>query len=410
MREIPRVLSGHLMRYAAVVRRSFPGPGGIAMMLRTVTTGMAALGHDVRVIAARIDDAPVSRLNATLTPQRFAALSVDGVTVSQAPAGLLTRAAAAPMAAATAPGLRSLLYNGVRSLTAATYPRAAGGELARTLQGADVIHAWGGEHLPWAAAVAARKMGVPLVVTPFAHSGAWGDDPINAAFYSKADAVLCLVPSEADLYDGLGVERSRLHVVGVPVTPRPEPTFDVRQRYGLRDAPLVLSLGVKATYKGYRTLLNALPQVWEKAPLTRVAFVGPRTAESRADFSSDRDPRVIEEGEVSDADVTAWLRAADVVCLPSTSEILPVTILDAWGQGKPVVAGRWWCAADLVEHDTDGVIVEATTGAVADALLGYVNDPVRARAHGDAGRIKVNQRFSPEAVVARHLDVIASVT
>lgn len=397
------------MRYAAVVRRSFPGPGGIAMMLRTVAAGLAGLGHDVRVTSARIDDAPVSRLNATLMPQRFAPLTIDGVTISPAPAGLLTRAAAAPMAAATVRGLRTLLYDPMRSITAATYPRAAGAALARSLRDAELIHAWGGEHLPWAAAVAAKRLDVPFVVTPFAHPGAWGDDDINAEFYAKADAVLCLVPSEAELYARLGVARSRLHVVGVPVTPRPDPTVDVRERYAIGDAPLVLSLGVKAAYKGYRTLLRSLPTVWKGAPNARVAFVGPRTPDSLQDFGSGMDPRIIEEGEVSDAEVTAWLRAADVLCLPSTSEILPVTILDAWGQGKPVVAGRWWCAADLIEHEMDGVIVDPIPDVVAGALLTYLNDPERARAHGEAGRAKVAERYSPDAVVARHLQSFPSV-
>lgn len=391
------------MNLAVVVRRSFPGPGGIATMLRTVSTGLVSLGHSVRVVAARIDDAPVSRLNATLTPQRFSPIEIEGVRIEPAPADALSLLAAAPMAAATVPGFRTLLYDPMRAFTGSVYPAAAGLALARQLRGSTHVHAWGGEHLPWAALSAARRLDVPFIVTPFAHPGAWGDDARNAAFYASADAVLCLVPSEADLYERLGVSRSKLHVVGVPVTARPPAPSSVRERHNLGDAPLILSLGVKAAYKGYRTLLRSLPSVWSAHPDARVAFVGPRTADSHQDFDGEVDARIIEEGEVTDAEVTAWLQAADVVCLPSTSEILPVTILDAWGQGKPVVAGRWWCAADLVDDGVNGVIVDPTPDAVAAALTGYLSDPDRMRAHGLAGRQKVARVYSADEVVARHL-------
>lgn len=386
------------MDIACTVRRSFPGPGGIAMMLRSVTRELAA-HHHVRVWAARIDDAPISRLNATLGAQPFSPQWFDGVEVRPVPMSIGALAATTPMALMTVPGLRSKGYNVLRRATAPGFVRTVGARLAAEWQGVNVAHAWGGEHLNWAAGRAARAAGVPLVVTPFAHPDAWGDDPINAAFYRSAQIVCALLPSEAAFYATLGVDQERLRVVGVPVSHQPEPDPSVDTGTG----PLVLFLGVKEPYKGYRTLLEAAPLVWREVPDARFAFVGPRTEASRADFAANADPRIVEVGRIPDEQVVAWQRAASVFCLPSTSEIMPVSILEAWSHGKPVVAARWWCAHDLIEDGTDGLIVDHSAEQVARALVELLRDEAGARAIGDAGRSKVLQRYTPAAVAARHV-------
>jgi glycosyltransferase involved in cell wall biosynthesis len=214
--------------------------------------------------------------------------------------------------------------------------------------------------------------------------------------------VLALVPSEAAFYGVLGIDPAKIRVVGAPATSLPGGGPDVRERHGLGDDPLVLFLGVKERYKGYGLLLEAAPAIWERHPRARLAFVGPPTDASREDFATVRDERVIEIGRVEDDEVAAWHRAATVFCLPSTSEIMPVSILEAWSQGTPVVAARWWCAADLIADGADGRIVEADAGELAEAVSAVLGDPAAARAMGEAGRRKVADEFGPAAVAARH--------
>ena len=386
------------MDIACVVRRSFPGPGGIAMMLRSITRELAK-AHHVRVWAARIDDAPITRLNATLGAQVFSPQWVDGVEVRPVPMNLGALAASTPMALMTVPGLRSKGYQVLRRATAPGFVRSVAARLAAEWDGVEVVHAWGGEHLNWAAGHAARRSGRPLVVTPFAHPDAWGDDPLNVRFYRTAHIVCALLPSEAAFYARLGVDEAKLRVVGVPVSHQPPPDPTVQTGEG----PLVLYLGVKEPYKGYRTLLQAAPLVWREVPDARFAFVGPRTEESIQDFAVMDDQRIIEVGRVPDEQVVAWQQACTVFCLPSTSEIMPVSILEAWHHRKPVVAARWWCANDLIDDGTDGAVVDGDGEQVARALIALLRDEAAARAMGEAGRAKVEQRYTPEAVTARHL-------
>jgi len=390
------------MDIAYSVRRSFPGPGGIATAMRVVARELAR-EHRVRVWAARIDAVPLTRLNAALGAQVFPPFWEHGVEVRPIPMGIGALAASTPMALMRVPVLRGMGYQVLRKATAPGYVNSVSTKIAADWGAPDVVHAWGGEHVNWAAGRAARKSKIPLIVTPFAHPKAWGDDPMNVEFYKTADVVCALLPTEAAYYATLGIEPHRLRTVGVPVTPLPQEGPDVRRRHHIGDEPLVLFLGVKEPYKGYRTLIDASAQIWSEIPQARIAFVGPRTKESIDDFASVDDVRVIEVGQIPEEEVAAWLRAATVLCLPSTSEIMPVSILEAWQARTPVVAAEWWCARDLISDQRDGLIVDARADAIGGAVVSLLKDPGAAKAMGEAGAAKVRENYSPAAVAARHL-------
>jgi len=125
------------------------------------------------------------------------------------------------------------------------------------------------------------------------------------------------------------------------------------------------------------------------------------------------------------------LAAADIVVsvADNTQETFGLSILEALGHGRPVVASRFDGYKDLVDHDVDGLLVD-TLWCEADPLagLGDVMDPnvaqliqaqsvaidsaqladflgeliadePRRLVMGAAGRAKVNDRFRASAVV-----------
>lgn len=399
------------VRLAWTVRRSFPGPGGISSMMRVVAS---QLKHDTVVWAARIDEQPLTRMNTTLGAQRFSVRWEDGVEIRPLPHDAFSLAAGVGLGALSLPGARRFANMPLRALTAPPFTRALSrgfiGEFqSQERERFDLLHTWGGEHVGWAAGHAARAIGLPLVVTPFAHPGQWGDDPQNAAFYRSADAVIALVDSEADVYENLGVARERIHVTGVPATPLPKAEGDPRRTHGLSKDPLVLFLGVKEPYKGYRHVLSSTQAVWKQVPDARFAFVGPHTPTSEADFKNVSEARITVTGMVSRSEVAAWLDAADIVVLPSSSEIFPVAILEAWQHRTPVVAGRWWCAHDVVDHGVDGLIVDPTTDELSGSLVTLLKDARLRKAMASAGHAKVTARFTPLAVAARHDTIYRSL-
>jgi len=121
--------------------------------------------------------------------------------------------------------------------------------------------------------------------------------------------------------------------------------------------------------------------------------------------------RVLEEGGVRSlawlpgerSDIADILRALHVFVLPSLAEGISNTILEAMASALPVIAADVGGNGELVAHGTTGVLVPANnTDALACALRDYAVAPVAARAAGRAGRVRAEQRFSLDTMVARY--------
>jgi len=102
------------------------------------------------------------------------------------------------------------------------------------------------------------------------------------------------------------------------------------------------------------------------------------------------------------ADVPAWLAACDVFVLSSEREGMPNAVLEAMAAGRPVVATAVGGTPDVVLDGVTGLLVPPRDpAALARAIQSLLDDPARAREMGAAGRWRVEEHFSLEAVVAR---------
>lgn len=109
-------------------------------------------------------------------------------------------------------------------------------------------------------------------------------------------------------------------------------------------------------------------------------------------------------------DVPALLRSFDIFVLPSLAEGISNTILEAMASGLPVVATRVGGNPELVDEATTGYLVPAASPLeMAQALLAYCKDDDLRRAHGQAGRAKVEVQFSMDAMVSNYLAVYDTV-
>jgi sugar transferase (PEP-CTERM/EpsH1 system associated) len=102
------------------------------------------------------------------------------------------------------------------------------------------------------------------------------------------------------------------------------------------------------------------------------------------------------------ADVADVLRAFDLFALPSRAEGISNTILEAMATGLPVVATDVGGNQELVTKDTGILVSRDDVDALANAIIHYASNPGRAIAHGRAGRERVQEQFSIDAMVARY--------
>jgi sugar transferase (PEP-CTERM/EpsH1 system associated) len=106
------------------------------------------------------------------------------------------------------------------------------------------------------------------------------------------------------------------------------------------------------------------------------------------------------------ADVTDVLRSFDIFVLPSLSEGISNTILEAMATGIPIVATATGGNPELVEDGSNGrLFTPGDVSGLARLLAGYIGEPALRRAHGGAGRQIAVERFSLAEMVARYQEL-----
>ena len=109
-------------------------------------------------------------------------------------------------------------------------------------------------------------------------------------------------------------------------------------------------------------------------------------------------------------DVPDILRGLDCFVLPSLAEVISNAILEAMASGLPVVATDVGGNAELIEAGKTGELVPAADPeALAHAIVRYASDPGRARVAGQAGRQRVETRFSLEKMLRSYHELYDSL-
>ena len=110
-------------------------------------------------------------------------------------------------------------------------------------------------------------------------------------------------------------------------------------------------------------------------------------------------------------DVAGLLARASLFVLPSLTEGISLTILEAMSTALPVVATRVGGNPEVVVDGATGLLVPPRTpAALATALLHLLGDPARGRRLGLAGRDRVERCFDVRRTVSAYEDLYAEVS
>jgi glycosyltransferase involved in cell wall biosynthesis len=156
--------------------------------------------------------------------------------------------------------------------------------------------------------------------------------------------------------------------------------------------------------KDVQNLLRAVEIVVRAQPRFRLEVAGDgvclpelRELSSRLGLS----PSVRFLGEVRD--VPALLARASMCVLPSLTEGVSLTLLEAMARGLPVVATRVGGNPEVVADGETGLLVpSAQPERLADAIVQLYNDPARGSEMGRAGRRRVETNFDVRQMVASY--------
>jgi glycosyltransferase involved in cell wall biosynthesis len=181
------------------------------------------------------------------------------------------------------------------------------------------------------------------------------------------------------------------------------------------DAVLLGMVGRLHPGKGHDIFLHALAILARERPNLCGAIVGEGEGEGEDEArlralaaSLGLARRVAFTGFVADTD--AYVRAMDVVMVPSRKDSLPLVALEAMARGRPVIASDTGDLPTAVIDGTCGFIVPVgDAAALADRARILLDDPARRRRMGQAARARAVDAYSAEAMARRLEDSYADL-
>jgi glycosyltransferase involved in cell wall biosynthesis len=249
--------------------------------------------------------------------------------------------------------------------------------LVRRLRDADVVHVFSASYSSfvlavWPAVRVARALGKPVLLNY--HSGHARDHLTRSALARRTlrDVALNVVPSPflRDVFGAFGIEASVIpNVVDAE-------RFRFRQRAPLR--PRLLSTRNLEPLYNVACTLRAFRVVQDRHPDATLTIVGSgsQDAELRALARTLGLRNVTFAGRVPPSEIPRCYADADIYIQSPNVDNMPISLLEGWASGLPVVSTEAGGVPAIVAHEETGLLAPLDDhAALAGHVLRLLEDP-----------------------------------
>ena len=228
-----------------------------------------------------------------------------------------------------------------------------------------------------------------------------------------ASKVIALSHVEADQYRSMGVPEEKIAIIpnGIDLSEYIElpPKGAFKKKFNIpEDKKVVLYLGRIHKIKGIDFLIRAYAHLVNEKKCKNVVLViaGPddgylkeaQELTNRLGISK----YVLFTGPLYGRDELEAYVDSEFYVLPSRYETFPITVLEAYVCGKPVIASNEGGLRDLVINGKTGLLIDVgNVDQLAKAILSLINNEVKVKEMGSMGRQLVKSNFSIEKVVGK---------
>lgn len=185
--------------------------------------------------------------------------------------------------------------------------------------------------------------------------------------------------------------------------------YGMRKKLGFECEPIILYVGKLEWNKGVDNLLIVFSKVVKEFPDAKLIIVGRGSQEKRLKKLADRinlTKSAIFMGKVQSEELPLLFAASDVFVLPSLMEGFGIVLLEAMACGKPCITTKAGGSDDVVLNGETGLIVPPINQhSLYQAILTLLNDDDLAQKFGDAGRKRVEEKFSWDVVARQTIKV-----
>lgn len=222
---------------------------------------------------------------------------------------------------------------------------------------------------------------------------------IDLAVVRRADRIVTVSGSMTDLLVAHGVRRDKIRLVYNAVeSERPSATTsaaDVRARHGIRPGDLAVGvIGRLNSEKGQLTFLKAFQTTLAACPTAKALLIGDGPDQAMLErYCADHglSDHVVFTGH--QRDVASFYQMLDLLVLPSRSEGLPNTVLEAMSFGIPVLATCVGGVPEIIGDDNGVMVPPDDPPALAAEMTALLADAGRRDAIGTRGRLSLFPRF-----------------
>jgi len=224
----------------------------------------------------------------------------------------------------------------------------------------------------------------------------------------KAARIMTISGSDRSYIASLRIPREKIEVIpnGVELANYDLGHCECPAEFSFDGKQVVLFVGPILKRKGPHVLIQAIPSIVKQKKDVVFVFAGRGSFKEEAQELSkelDLENYAYFTGYVSEEKLRHLYRRSDIFCLPSFSEALSYTILDALAFSKPVISTSIPCITDYLAG-TALLVQPGNPEELADALLSLLTNRKLRRDLGLKGRRLVESQFRWESVVDRILE------
>ena len=281
-------------------------------------------------------------------------------------------------------------------------------------EGVDIIHAH--SRVSQAASLFASMIsGVPFVTTCHGYFkkrsrgvfDTWGKKVI-----AISDAV------KIHLKDDLGVSEKRTELIynGVDIDRFSRRYLEremsaLRKELGMKDGPVIGTVGRLSSIKGQRFLIQAMRDVISHVPDAQCLIVG--SGDEEFNLKGLARSRGLEDSIYfvpSHPETQKFLAIMDVFVFPSVQEGLGIALLEALASGKACVASRAGGISNVIVNGSNGMLVDVgDVPAISKAVLSLLKNPDLRKEMGSRGMTLVTEKFTLNSMAERIIELYGKV-
>ncbi len=176
-----------------------------------------------------------------------------------------------------------------------------------------------------------------------------------------------------------------------------------RSRLGIKsDAPILLSVGRVDPEKRLDFLIDAFVRLSERIPDAHLVFAGDGSARKKLEAhaaNTNVNDRIHFLGMVSRTELPDLLHDATVFLSASTTEVHPISVIEAIASGLPLVAVQDEAFEGMILENENGHLTPLDVGVFSDSLVALLSDPEKLERFGERST-QLSKKFSIEGQVS----------